>query len=327
MQLIYGTNVLCCHPAMQSEYTIERFDKKKLPALKALFDPVFGVDAGMESYCKKYDTSRLGGASVSYVAIEKSSGRIVAHYAALPVRVTLDGETAVAAQSSDALTDADHRKKGLFKQLAERVHEDCRKAGIVLLFSQPNAGSVHSFLNVFRFQHIDDIVRWDLKLQVKTFPLARLLLRSRLHHLYVNYCKACLKKYTVPAPQSFTNTLAADSPRILRDKAYLEYKEGEDKFFIRIDEATLWIKLTDVLWIGEIDQYEKVTEITLKKLRKLAFALGYNTISFHLNAKQPKPSFLHFFKPYQKEPSTFFYFSEAYAGSNLILTGADFDIW
>ena len=225
------------------------------------------------------------------------------------------------------MTDERHRGKGLFKLLAHRVHNECRSRGIVFMFSQPNTASYHSFINVFKFQYVDDIIRWDLKLKLKTAPLAKLFIQSRFINIYLRYCDLVLKGYKVGTPASFTNSLSIEDVKVFRDESYMEYKKSFDKHFIRIDDVVMWIKLADIFWIGEINHYDKVTATVLKKIRRLAFLLGYNTISFHLNAKVPQPEFLAKFGKYNSEPSTVFFLDSRYTDNNLVLTGCDFDTW
>jgi hypothetical protein len=310
-----------------SEYRIEPFSEENFRSLQKLFKSAFGADVSLEAYKHKYTTHSIGGKAINYVGISNISNEVVAHFGALPVKAILNNRIVIAAQSSDAMTDERHRGKGLFKLLAEKVHGECKAKEIAFVFSQPNTASYHSFLNVFKFQYVDDINRWDLKLKFKTAPLAKIFIHSRFTNVYLGYCDLVLKRYKVATPVSFTNSLSIESIKIFRDQFYLEYKKSSDKHFVQIDGVVLWIKLADIFWIGEVSEYHKVTERVLKKIKRLAFLLGYNTISFHLNAKVPQPEFLARFKKYNSEPSTVFYLDKTYTDNNLILTGCDFDTW
>jgi len=312
---------------MQVEYTIKRYNPNQFASLKQLFKSVFHIEIALASFNKKYNTKTLGTDAINYVAIDNSTRDVVSHFAALPVLALIHGEEVKAAQSSDALTHENHQKKGLFKLLAEHVHKESQEKGISLLFSQPNNASLHAFINSFQFEYVDNIIRWDMKLRLKTAPLAKIFIYAGFQRAYLRYCAVVLKKYRIAPPKDLTNTLNTTDARIIRNEAYISYKAAEDKFFIRIEDAVFWIKLTDILWIGEIKNYETVNLSVLRKIRRLAFRLGYNTISFHLNEKVSKPKFLNAFKYYKSEPSTIYYFDKKYRGTNLILTGADFDTW
>ena len=136
-----------------------------------------------------------------------------------------------------------------------------------------------------------------------------------------------LKNYLVENKTDFTNSVQTELGKIKRDKNYLEYKAEESKYFIQLDNVVLWIKLSDVFWIGDISDYDKVNEAMLTQLKKIAFRLGYNTIVLHLNKSMNKFPFLKDFKQYEAEPLCFFYINKAYENTNLLITGADFDTW
>lgn len=310
-----------------AEYRIEPFKPENFPSLQKLFKSFFREQVSIEEFEKKYNTEAIGGRAISFIAIDNNTNEVVSYYAALPFTAMASGKKLLGAQASDAMTNEKHRRKGLFKQLAERVHRTCISRGIHFIISQPNTESYHSFINVFHFNYADDIIRWDLKLKIKTAPLAKIAHRIKCDRLFKNYCSLILKRYIVKQPNIFTNPIATEDIRLLRDNKYLAYKQSKDKFFIKIDEAVLWIRLMDLLWIGDIEDYEKVTLKVLQKLKRITFFLGYNTISFHLNKKVPQPGFLEHFKTYKSEPSTIYYIDKNYSSYNVILTGADFDTW
>ncbi|HEY0067824.1 MAG TPA: GNAT family N-acetyltransferase, partial [Flavisolibacter sp.] len=241
----------------------------------------------------------------------------------------LIGEKPVlAAQSIDAATAEGHRGKGLFRRLADQVHEACRRKGVAIVFSQPNTSSYHGFVNSFGFTHVDDINRWDMKLRIKTFPASKLLQRHRLTRaLYFAAARLSILPWKMNSPASFDNPSPGGNARVLRNDAYLEYKEVPGSFFVRLGRVTAWIRLTDVLWIGDFSDYSLVDEKAIGSLRRLAFRMGLNTISFHLNDRIPQPAFLRYFKKYKTEPSCLLYLRQEYSGVNLVLTGADFDTW
>jgi hypothetical protein len=136
-----------------------------------------------------------------------------------------------------------------------------------------------------------------------------------------------LRKNTLDGIQAFDTPYKTAEGKILRDRHYLSYKAAPFKYFIRVGSATAWIQLTDVLWVGDFDTYELVDDITLKKLKRLAARLGYNTIRFNFNESREPPAFLKAFKKAEKEPLCFLYLDQKWEGSHLVLTAADFDTW
>jgi GNAT superfamily N-acetyltransferase len=312
---------------MSAEYRIEKTSAEHFQQLQELFARAYGVNIDPKALEKKYDTLDLGASVISYVAIHKNTNRVVSHFGACPLMLRIDGSEVLGAQSIDAATDKQHRGKGLFRLLAEQVHQECRNKNVKMVFSQPNASSYHAFINNFGFERTDEIIRWDMKLALKTFPLYKAMRRIKTTSVYYSYAQKILKNYLVSVPDDFSSSLPVSNGRVLRNTAYLQYKNSADKFFIRIEDVTMWIKLSDIFWIGDISDHKKFNELVLQKLIKLAFSLGLNTISFHLNEKVEHPEFLRHFKIYQREPSCFLYLDPGYKGQNLLLTGADFDTW
>ncbi|MGB3008017.1 MAG: hypothetical protein WBC06_16000 [Chitinophagaceae bacterium] len=143
---------------------------------------------------------------------------------------------------------------------------------------------------------------------------------------YSNYSKAILRKRVVNAVQ-FHNPLNTGYAKVYRDKNYMDYKETPDKFFIRIENITIWVRLTDIFWIGDFSDYEKITPVFIKKIRRLAFILGYNTISFNLNKSIPLPHGLQSFTKNSWQASCFLYLDNQYRKVNFLLTAADSDTW
>ena len=112
-----------------------------------------------------------------------------------------------------------------------------------------------------------------------------------------------------------------------RDNAYIHYKNSEDRFFIKIENVVLWIRLTDVFWIGDFDNYDAINPAVINKIKRLAFLLGYNTISFNMNASIMLPEPLKIFKQYSSQPSCILYIDETFCDANIILAAADSDTW
>ena len=125
----------------------------------------------------------------------------------------------------------------------------------------------------------------------------------------------------------FQNPLQSQAGKVQRDASYLLYKQSGDKYFIKINRLTLWVRLTDLFWIGDFDNYDNINEETIRKIKKLAWWLGYNTISFNLNRSVSLPNSLREFKENSSQASCFLYFNEKYNGQNFLLTAADSDTW
>jgi hypothetical protein len=73
-------------------------------------------------------------------------GRIVAHYAGMPVPITFAGADAVGAVGIDAATAPSHRGRGLFESLARAVYDDGGRRGMPATLCYPNANSLRGFV-------------------------------------------------------------------------------------------------------------------------------------------------------------------------------------
>jgi hypothetical protein len=313
---------------MITDYEIQPFSLDCYPLMKQLFQSAFNSSLNFESFIKKYDTKSLGHEVIGFIAIHKPTKEPAAYYGVFPVKILINGVEVLAAQSGDTMTHQNHRKKGLFRQLAQLAIQECENKGVQLIFGQPNQYSKHGLVNSLKFTHLDDIIRFDLKLRIKTIPLPKWSKKLGWYNSYhEKYARRFLIKKIIATPKEFTNSLDSLPLKVLRNQSYLNYKSSNDKIFIRINNAVFWIKLDDVMWIGDIDDYDKVDMSTIKKIKKLAFVLGYNTISFHFNKSLDKPGFLMHFKEQQHELSCFYYLNKQYTNHNMILTGADFDTW
>jgi hypothetical protein len=310
------------------EYSIEKLEAVHYPLLKKLFLNAFNSKISENEIRKRFDTAMLGLPAIGFIAIHKPTNTPAAYYGVFPCKALIKGREIQIAQSGDTMTHKDHRRKGLFVELARLTYHECEKLGIKVIIGQPNQYSYHGLVKSLRWKHLDDIARWDMKLELKTFPLPKLFrFLGFLSQVYLWYAKFVLKSSIIKDVSSFNNPYKNGFGKIVRDRNYLQYKKSNDKFFIKIDGVIIWIRLTDVLWIGDFDSYENITPDILRKLRQLAYRLGYNTISFNFNESIPLPPSLQLFKKYNSQASCFYYLNDGLNGLNFILTAADSDTW
>ena len=311
---------------MTEEYVLRPFSMDCYTQMNTLFVASFQKELDWNAFQKKYDTAALGHPVIGYLAIHKATDQPAAFYGVFPLKILVDGKTILAAQSGDTMTHPGHRKKGLFTYLAKRCFDDCRTKGIALVYGQPNQHSYHGLVHSLKFEHRDDIIRYDLKQKIKTFPLAKLFQKAGQFQVYLKWAEAQLQKRTLPVPDHFLNPVETANGKILRDKFYLEYKNDPGKLFIQVGRAVLWIRLTDVFLVGDINDYTVVDEAMIIALRRIAWRLGYNTIVFYLN-KSLNPPFLRFFEKKESWASCILYLDQNFAGKKLVITAADFDTW
>ncbi len=307
------------HPV---SFTLDDYDR-----MKELFSASFGIALSHNQFLKRYDTSALGSELIGFIAIHRETGTPAAYYGVFPLKISWKGRIMLSAQSGDTMTHPLHRKKGLFIWLAKMTYEKCAEKGMQLVFGLPNENSYPGFINRLGWKEIDRVIRYDIKLSIKTIPLPKWSHKLKAFNSYSQLAKKILGNKKISVVNEMINPQPSAMAKVWRDKAYLDYKNEADKIFIEIDGILLWIKLSDVLWIGELSDYQAVDDQLIRKLKRLAFFLGYNTISFHLNAGTPSPGFLRYFKKYNEVPSCFLDLSGNNSDFNILLTAADFDTW
>tara|TARA_R110002012_G_scaffold243683_2_gene418368 strand:- start:20231 stop:21325 length:1095 start_codon:yes stop_codon:yes gene_type:complete len=88
-----------------------------------------------------------GSSSRTDFAVDKALEETAAVYSVMGVKMLIDGYPHVGGQSLDTLTDAKHRRRGLFKMLAKHSYEQLAKSGHSCVYGFPNANSHTTFQN------------------------------------------------------------------------------------------------------------------------------------------------------------------------------------
>ena len=90
------------------------------------------------------------GRVVSYNAYAKD-GQLVAHYAAIPIRMILDGKEETGLLSLNTATHPAHQGKKLFTLLADLTYKKAAELGYKFVIGVANANSTHGFLKYLGF--------------------------------------------------------------------------------------------------------------------------------------------------------------------------------
>ncbi|MDH5493683.1 MAG: GNAT family N-acetyltransferase [Myxococcales bacterium] len=88
---------------------------------------------------------------------EAGEGSIAGIYAVQMVRMRVDGELRLAAQSVDTLVGSAYRGQGLFVRLAEQTYRRCAEAGVDFVYGFPNGNSAHGFFNRLGWSTLDPV--------------------------------------------------------------------------------------------------------------------------------------------------------------------------
>lgn len=86
-------------------------------------------------------------AGQGWIRLADHDGRVVGHYAAVPMRVRVAGAERVFAMSCDTMTHPDYQKQGIFVTLAQELYDDiARRDGVTTVFGFPNDSSRPGFV-------------------------------------------------------------------------------------------------------------------------------------------------------------------------------------
>ncbi len=136
-------------------WTIRAATAEDLPAIRDCFEAVFGYRRPLECDRSIYELNPSGEA-ISMIA--EADGRVVGHFAVLPVPLQLRGQGYPGGQGSDAMTRAEHRGQGILGALTEACFDRCAEAGIDALYAFPDEnGSSYRQLLKANFDHVSDI--------------------------------------------------------------------------------------------------------------------------------------------------------------------------
>ena len=264
------------------EYEFERLNGNNMSDLVLLYKNTFNTSASAEFFKKKFNTSHIGISHIGFLAYAKDKTP-AAFYGVFPCWIEYKGNTILAAQSGDTMTDPKHQGKGLFTRLAKMTYELAEKEGIKLVFGFPNKNSYPGFTKKLNWIHRHNIRTYNFK--INTLPLIKAAKKFNTSELYGNYAKALLKKYFSTAACFPNSSIDPEHAGVVHDRAFCLYKGYSKNFILKLDnDVSLWVKLDGKLWIGDVDRTPSENFITaLRKLQRLCFFLGCSEITFNIS--------------------------------------------
>ena len=96
-------------------------------------------------------------ANKSTIYYAKQENEIAGIYTALPVPLKINKATVFGLQSIDTLTDVNHRGKGLFTKLAEKLYTDAENENYGLVYGFPNENSAPGFFNKLHWTSFGEV--------------------------------------------------------------------------------------------------------------------------------------------------------------------------
>jgi hypothetical protein len=259
-------------------YYVERLNDKNLADVEKLHNTVYGK-APVISFFKKYDTAFTAVKHIGFIAYDNLQLPI-AFYAVVPCFIQFNEKIILAAQSSDTMTHPGYRNKGLFIELALLTFQLCRAEGIKLLFGFPNQNSLPGFVNKLGWQRTGTLDCFIINSAI--FSWERVFRKIKiLKSLYTGHQQKQIKKYLLPQNGIDNSVFEDEFAGVYRDYHYLNYKTYSNTDVIKIGNSTLWVKISDVLLIGDIAVTPDDFDDMIYKLKKLTNKLGIKEIHFH----------------------------------------------
>lgn len=110
---------------MSSQYSIFKLSENQFDILIPLMKNCFGMNVNISYFEWKFKNNPAGFV-VGYYA-KHSSGEIAAYYGVIPENYYVNGVLKIIYQSCDTMTHSEHRRKGLFQQLALHCYNDLKE--------------------------------------------------------------------------------------------------------------------------------------------------------------------------------------------------------
>ena len=260
-------------------YTVERLTAGNIADVELLLAVVYDKEVHRGFFAKKYNTAFTGVEFTGFIAYSPRR-QPIGFYAVIPCFMQLGDDLILAAQSADTMTHPAHRNKGLFVELALTTFQLCREMNIRLLFGFPNQNSLPGFLNKLGWHathHLDCFI-----IHTQNFSWSRIFGKlPALSNLYNTYQARILKKYILQQNGVENSVIRDGGSGVYRDDNYLNYKTCNDTRVIKIGSSTLWIKISSIFLIGDIDLQPDDFDDMMYGLKKLAGKLGLKQIHFH----------------------------------------------
>ncbi|HEY5917995.1 MAG TPA: GNAT family N-acetyltransferase [Chryseolinea sp.] len=257
------------------EYRIEKLSAENIRHLIPLYKEVFHEKVSHKFLLKKYDTRSVGPEYIGFIAYSHND-IAVAFYGVIPCFFQLNGKKVVAAQSADTMTHPDHRKKGLFQNLALKTYALAAEQGIKFVFGFPNQDSFPGFMKL-NWQFLPDQLQ-VFTIKAASFNYSRLLYRiPGLFSLY-NILLNGLLGVAHPDNSFFKENI---SDGIIHDDTFCLYKKYHATHIITINKVKAWIKVDGKLKVGAVQGLnENNAAGFLNRLATCASLLGCAEVIF-----------------------------------------------
>ncbi|MGZ8537262.1 MAG: GNAT family N-acetyltransferase [Flavisolibacter sp.] len=308
------------------EYRIERLSKGRIKDLEKLHAAVYAKSPEKDYYQKKYDTIYTGVEYVGFIVYE-SLDEPIAYYGVIPCFIEWKNEKYLAAQSADTMTHPDHRFKGMFMDLSNKTFELCKLLNINLVFGFPNQNSYHGAIKLG--WKLTECMEFFL-IKIEGLPLKSISNKIKFLQIPYNlWRKQVLSKYQKETDGVENSVINEGYAGIMRSEEYKKYKSFSNIIVLEIESVMIWMKISEVLVIGDIQGItENNFNHVIDELKSIAKKLGLKQMHFHCS---PGTSLYRFFtgicEPVPSFPVLFQDFGSPVPLEKIKFTFADIDIF
>jgi len=123
----------------------------------ALFAIVFGRQLDLKFWNWRMVENPFGS---GIIRLMFDNGKLVGHYAVMPIRLWARGNTIKAALSMTTMTHPEYTGRGVFKELASEVYRCCEVEGIEVVFGFPNENSYYGFTHKLGWRGFGAVKGW-----------------------------------------------------------------------------------------------------------------------------------------------------------------------
>ncbi|MCX6233237.1 MAG: GNAT family N-acetyltransferase [Bacteroidetes bacterium] len=266
-----------------SEYFFKQINENSAAHIKQLYKRCFNLHKSIKEIRQKYATDLFGLRDIGFIAYD-GKGKPGAYYGVFPITMTIDGNDYLVAQSGDTMTAPEHRKKGLFIDLAKKTYELAKEKNIQFIFGFPNDNSYPGFKIKLDWEFFGSMQ--DFKLFSKAVPLCEFVSKFRLlKPLYKIYCNLILSTSMLKLDEkiagSFNHNLS--SGLIKKDLNFFKYK-SRNTYLIKVNDFIFFVKPETHLIIGDVVFFEEeMTDQFIQTMYSLAKKLGCKRIILSLS--------------------------------------------
>ncbi|SHI98235.1 GNAT family N-acetyltransferase [Lutispora thermophila] len=182
---------------MNPDYNIKDYEDKHLPGVFRLFKDVFGKDMDQKHFQWK-NINNPQGKSIIKLALKEDE--VIGLSSIWMFSMEFMGKKIIAGQSVDAMVHREHRKKGIFENLAMAALDDMKNAGFQLRFNFPNEAAYKASIGRINIKKVCDIPQYIKILKGKeasSMFTTNKLIKScggLVLDLYKNIKNVCMKK-------------------------------------------------------------------------------------------------------------------------------------